>query len=158
MKRYQKNKIAFSILDLILIVLALSCLLSAVFRDSIRSFFGEETKETLRVVFLVENVSEPAHNHPKSGEEIILAQSGVKLGTIIDVREKIREYQNVEDADSVLQLTTLTCVAEINAQETESGFEISGVRIKAGEAMIVETASASFEMLITGVEKKEETV
>ena len=64
----QRKKIGFSVLDVILFVLAAVCVLATVFQSQIRSFLGRADGETVEITFLVENVTEEAHNHPEAGE------------------------------------------------------------------------------------------
>lgn len=147
----KKRKIGFSVLDMVLLVLAAACILSSVFQDQIRSFLGESKGEKVEITFLVENVTEEGKNHPLAGEEILLTDTRTPVGTLLSVTESKSVYENVSDPEDEIEVLTLTCKVISQAEVTESGYQISGVMLKPGASLSVETPTASFVMLVTMV-------
>ena len=149
--KQKKRKIGFSVLDLILLSLVGTLIVSVVFQNQIRSFLGEEEKVSLEYTFLIENVTKEAKNHPVAGEEVILADEKLPFGEITSVTENLSVYQNLENEDDTVEILTLTCKATVRATETEAGYFVSSTAVKAGAEISVETESASFVMIITMV-------
>ena len=151
----RKQKIGFAVVDMILLVLALSCVLSAVFQDQLRSFFGQEKGQEVEITFLVENVTQKGKNHPVAGEEILLTDTNMVLGTILSVTENKTLYQNTLSPDDTLEIASLTCKAVATLEEDEAGYTLSGVSIKPGAYLAAHTPTASFVMMITMVKPNE---
>ncbi len=145
------RKIGFSVLDLILLILAASCVLSAVFQTQIRAFLGADAGEKIEYTFLIENVTKEARNHPVAGEELILAENLASFGTLTSVEEKKSVFQSIENPEEQVEILILTCRATVKAKETQAGWEVAGCRIKPGAEFSVQTPTASFVMLITMV-------
>ncbi len=151
-----KIKWGFSVVDMILLVLAISCVVSVLFRDQIRSFLSADEKAEIEYTFLVGNVSEEAKNEPKTGEELILSEKRIPLGEIIKITESKKEYQSVSDPEEKTSILTLTCSARVLARAVDRGYEVEGVFIKPGAEFTVETETASFSMVVTMVKVAEE--
>ena len=149
------RKIGFSVVDLILLILAFSCIISAVFQTQIRAFFGAEEGVKIEYTFLIENVTEEARNHPVAGEELILAENLASFGVLTSVEEKKSIFQSIENPEEQIEILILTCRAAVTAKETEAGFEVAGFRVKPGIQFSVQTPTASFVMLITMVKVME---
>jgi len=158
MKKKKRTKAGFFVLDFVLILLVASCVVSAVFQTQLRAFFGEEKKPQIEITFLVENVTEEARNRPLVGEMLAEAENGAFLGSITSVFENESIFANSEDPEEQIRILTLTCKALCTATETEKGYEVNGVSLKAGNRIPVETRQASFEMIITMVKMVEESV
>lgn len=155
-RKIKKSKIGFSVIDLVLLTLAVACVLSVVFRDQLRSFLGEEEKTEIEYTFLIENVTEEAKNHPVAGEEVILAAEKIPFGTITSVSENLSVYQSLDNEDDKVEILTLTCKAKVRATKTENGYYVSSAAVKPGAEISVETESASFVMIVTMVKSMEE--
>ncbi len=157
MTRKTKNrKIGFSVIDLVLLTLAVACVLSVVFQDQLRSFLGEEEKTEIEYTFLIENVTDEARNHPVAGEKLILADEKIPFGTISSVSENLSVYQSLDNEDDKVEILTLTCKAKVQATGTETGYYVSTTAVKPGAEICVETESASFVMIVTMVKPIEE--
>lgn len=154
-RKIKKRKIGFSVVDLILLILAVSCVLSVVFQDQLRSFFGEEEKVELEYTFLIENVTEAARNHPVAGEEVILADQKMPFGSVTSVTENRSVYQSLDNEDDKVEILTLTCKAKVQATKTDAGYFVSSTAVKPGAQISVETESASFVMIVTMVKPVE---
>ncbi len=152
----EKKKIGFAVVDMILVVLALACILSVVFRDQIQSFFGQDRGEEIEITFLVENVTQKGKNHPTAGEEILLTETGVVLGVIESVSENKALYQNTLSPDDTLEISSLTCKVRCEAQKEETGYLLSGISLKPGVYLSAHTPGASFVMMITMVKPIEQ--
>lgn len=152
----KKRKIGFSVIDLVLLILAVACVVSAVFQDQLRSFLGEEEKVEVEYTFLIENVTEAAKNHPVAGEEVTLAEEKLPFGRIRSVTENRSVYQSLDNEDDKVEILTLTCKAAVQATQTEAGYFISSTALKPGAQISVETESASFVMIVTMVKPVEE--
>ncbi len=154
--KYKKSKFGFSVVDLILLTLAVACVLSVVFQNQIRAFLGEEEKVELEYTFLIENVTEEAKNHPVAGEELLLADERISFGSITSITENRSVYQSLDNADDTVEILTLTCKAKVRATKTEAGYYVSSTAVKAGAEISAETDSASFMMILTMVKPIEE--
>ena len=152
--KQKKRKIGFSVLDLILLSLVGTLIVSVVFQNQIRSFLGEEEKVSLEYTFLIENVTKEAKNHPVAGEEVILADEKLPFGEITSVTENLSVYQNLENEDDTVEILTLTCKATVQATETEAGYFVSSTAVKAGAEISVEPERARCVMIITMVSKE----
>lgn len=147
----RKKKIGFSVLDVVLLVLVAVCILSSVFHEQIRLFLGAGETEEVEITFLVEKVTAEARNHPVSGEEIVLADTKLSLGTLVSVLENKSVYESASDPEDTIEVLTLTCKLKAKAKETESGYQVANTNIKPGVTLSVETPSASFVMVVTMV-------
>ena len=134
-RKIKKSKIGFSVIDLVLLTLAVACVLSVVFRDQLRSFLGEEEKTEVEYTFLIENVTEEAKNHPVAGEEVILAAEKLPFGTITSVSENLSVYQSLDNEDDKVEILTLTCKAKVRATKTENGYYVSSAAVKPRSAL-----------------------
>lgn len=152
----KKSKIGFSVIDLVLLTLAVSCVLSVVFQDQLRSFLGEEEKTEVEYTFLIENVTDAARNHPVAGEEVILADEKISFGAIHSVSENLSVYQSLDNEDDKVEILTLTCKARVQATKKENGYYVSSTAVKPGAEISVETKSSSFVMIVTMVKPIEE--
>lgn len=152
----KKKKIAFSVLDLIFLVLVAVLILSTVFQDQVRSFLGETDDKKVEITFLVENVTESARNHPVAGEKIYLAGNHLPLGELSSVVENKTVYKNVNEEEDTVEILSLTCKATSSAEKGERGYEIAGLFVKPGSTLEAETDSATFQMVVTMVKPMEE--
>ena len=150
-----QTKWGFSVVDMILLVLAAALLFSVVFRDQIRSFLSAQEKVQIEYTFLVENVTEEAKNNPKKGENLVLSEKQIVLGEIVGITETKKEYQSVSDPEEKTSVITYTCKANVFARSTERGYEVQGVFVKPGAEFAVETETASFSMVVTMVKAPE---
>lgn len=150
-KLKKREKVGFSVIDAILLVLAAVCILSSVFRTQIRDFLSNEEGVQIEYTFLVENVSEGAKNRPSVGEEIVLSKDLSSLGVLVQVAETSKIYQSQDDPQEKLEVTTLTCRARATVSETEKGYLLEGKSLKPGAEFSVQTESASFTMVVTMV-------
>ena len=123
----KQNKIAFSVLDLILLILVSACFLSAVFQSQIRSFFGQEEGETVEVTFLIEHVTQKGKNHPVAGEKLTLTESQRVLGSLLSVSESSDLYQSVRDPQEQVTIRTLTCKVQTKARLEDRGYFVSEI-------------------------------
>lgn len=147
----QKKKFIFSALDVVLLTLLTVCVLSTVFQKQIHRFLGQEEKEAVEVTFLVENVTEAARNHPRSGETVALAENMMELGTLVSVTENKTVYESLSDPEETIEVMTLTCKLSAEAVETENGYRFGDVFLKPGVQLSVQTPTASFAMIVTMV-------
>lgn len=152
----KKRRIGFSVVDLVLLTLAVACVLSVVFQDQLRAFLGEEEKTEIEYTFLIENVTDEARNHAVAGEEVILADEKIPFGIISSVSENLSVYQSLDNEDDKVEILTLTCKAKVQATKTETGYYVSSTAVKPGAEISVETESASFVMIVTMVKPIEE--
>lgn len=153
----KRNKIAFSVVDLILLILVLACFLSAVFQNQIRSFFGQEEGETVEVTFLIEHVTQKGKNHPVAGEKLVLTESQRALGTLLSVSESSDLYQSIRNPEEQISIRTLTCKVQTKAVSEDRGYFVGEVLLKPGAQFAAETPSASFVMMVTMVKPVEAT-
>lgn len=151
----EKSKFGFSLLDIVLVVLAVACIVSVLFRDQLQSFFGREEGTEIEYTFLVENVMNGTNNAPQKGEEILFLEEKVSFGEIIAVSEAKRQYQGEEDEEDVVQVSTLTCRGSVSTRKTERGYMVGEVCIKPGARFQVETETARFTMTVTMVKETE---
>lgn len=147
----KKKKIGFSVLDVALLVLVAVCVLSTVFQKQIHRFLGQEEKESVEVTFLVENVTEAARNHPRSGEVVSLAENFAELGTLTSVTENKSVYESLSEPGETIEVMTLTCKLSALTVETENGYRFEDVYLKPGAQLSVQTPTASFVMIVTMV-------
>lgn len=154
-KRKIKIKWGFSVVDMILLVLAAALVVSVVFGDQIRSFLSAEERIEIEYTFLVQNVTEEAKNNPKIGEQILHSERQILLGEIVNITEAQKEYQSVSDPEEKTFVLTYTCSARVLAAKTERGFEVNGIFIKPGSQFTVETETASFSLVVTMVKAPE---
>ena len=145
----QKRKIGFSVLDVVLFILAAVCVVSTVFQSQIRAFLGRGEGKVVEITFLVENVTEEAHNHPSAGEEMVFSPSNLYFGKLLSIAESKTVYQNQEDVNDWIEVLTLTCKMEAKAKETDLGYTVAGFSVKPGSVLTVETPTASFAMTVT---------
>ena len=152
----KKNAVGFSVLDIILLILATVCILSAVFRTQIHHFLGQEEQISVQYTFLIQNASKEARNYPEIGEEIRLSDTFRSIGVIRQITETKKEYQSLSDSEDTLNVVSLTCLADVKAYESETGFKVGETHIKPGAEFFVQTESGSFTMIITMVKAVEE--
>lgn len=157
----KKNKVKKSgaggtVLDLVLIILAAACVFSAVFSEQIRTFLGEKKEVTVEYTFLVENASDKTASKPLRGEEIVSLENGVILGVIQSVEEKGSTFVSEADPEDKNTLSTFTCKARVLAEETERGYDVSGIVVKPGASVAVKTQTASFTMMLISTKTVEE--
>ncbi len=152
----RKRKIGFAVVDMILLVLALSCILSVVFQDQLQTFFGQDNRQEVEITFLVENVTQKGKNHPIAGEEILLTDADMVLGEISSVTENKALYQNTLSPEDTLEIASLTCKVTAKLEKEEAGYTFSGISIKPGAHLAAHTPTASFVMMITMVKPVEQ--
>ncbi|MBP5289256.1 MAG: DUF4330 family protein [Clostridia bacterium] len=155
MKHIKKNRIGMTLLDLILVVLVAAAVLSTVFYDQIRSFLKEEEIARISYTFLVENVTDSAVNLPSKGEVLYEKETQSPLGTLTDLSETQRTYDN-DAGESTVVLSTLTCKAQAEAIRENGALYVSGLKVKKGVSYTLTTDTASFKMIIIAVETVDE--
>ena len=152
----KKSKIGFSVLDVLLLVLAAVCVLSFVFRDFLSGDEGVEIEYT----FLIQNASEQARNCPEKGEELFYSKDLSSLGVLTRVASAEKEYHDrideEEEETETIKIKTLTCSATTTAKMTERGYVVGNTVIKPGAELQVETENDSFVMIVTMVRTLEE--
>ncbi|MBR5295524.1 MAG: hypothetical protein IKU24_02920 [Clostridia bacterium] len=152
----KKVKFGFSILDGILIVLAVFCILSTVFQTQIRTFFSNDKREEVEYTFLIENASYKGRNYPMEGEEIFLSEDLSSLGRLKNIGEIEKVYQSETDSEDKIKVISLTCQGRVFAEKTEMGYLVGEKKLKPGAMFSVQTESASFTMVITMVKAIDE--
>ena len=148
-KKGSARNFGFTILDFMLVALALACVVSVAFREQIRGMLGERTEVGIEYTFVIKNVTESANNHPSEGEIMMDMNLSKQIGTILAIDEKAVLFRNLEDGE--LDIYTLTCRASGTAEEGPTGFTVSGVEIKPGAEILAETPSSSFRMTVISV-------
>ena len=144
-----KRRIGFSVVDIALLVLIAACILTAVFQNQIRNFFQQEGAVTVKLTFLIENVTEKANNYPTAGEKLYLSESKVFFGELVSVSEQNKTvYQSTENPEESIEVLTLRCEMTTRANPGENGYTAAGVTLKQGASFSVETESASFVMVV----------
>lgn len=156
----KKSKIGFSVLDVLLLVLAAVCVLSFVFRDQIRGFLSGDEGVEIEYTFLIQNASEQARNCPEKGEELFYSKDLSSLGVLTRVASAEKEYHDrideEEEETETIKIKTLTCSATTTAKMTERGYVVGNTVIKPGAELQVETENDSFVMIVTMVRTLEE--
>ena len=152
----KQSKIGFTVLDMFLVLLAVVCILSFVFRDQIRGFLSGEEGVKIEYTFLIQNVDERARNYPKIGEELFHSQDLASMGVLKYTSETEKAYRDTDDADDTVNIKTLTCRAEVTAKLSERGYVVGSAVIKPGAELVMETETASFTMIVTMVKSVEE--
>lgn len=152
----RNSKIAFSVLDMFIILLAAVCVLSFVFRDQIRGILSGDEGVKIEYTFLIQNASENARNCPSVGEELFLSKDLSSLGSLTQVAEVEKQYYGSADEEDVVKIRTLTCNAAATARLSDRGYVLGNAVIKPGAELLVETENASFTMIITMVRNVDE--
>lgn len=152
----KKTELGFSVMDMILLILAAVCIFSAVFHTPLQHFLGQEKNTAIEYTFLIQNASLEARNYPKEGEEIFLSETHQSLGKISQIGKTEKEYREVSDPEDVLKVVNLTLKAQTKAYQEDAGFVVGEVYVKPGAEFFVQTESASFSMMITMVKIIEE--
>ena len=146
-----KKNFVFSALDVVLLTLVAVCILSTVFQKQIHRFLGQEEMDAVEITFLVENVTDAARNHPKSGETVTFAETAVELGTLVSVTENKSVYESLSEPEETMEVMTLTCKLSAEAVQEESGYRIGDEVLKPGAQLSVQTPTSSFVMIVTMV-------
>ncbi len=136
----------FSVIDLVILLLAVVCVVTALFREPIRRFLGESTAVEVEYTFVIRDVTDETISRPQVGETITLLESSLPIGEILSLEEKPREYVNEEEG--TITISTLTCRAQVSVTEKESGYFAGEVEIKPGVKLSAKTETASFQMTI----------
>lgn len=152
----RNSKIAFSVLDMFIILLAAVCVLSFVFRDQIRGILSGDEGVKIEYTFLIQNASEKARNCPSVGEELFLSKDLSSLGSLTQVAEVEKQYYGSAGEEDVVKIRTLTCNAAATARLSDRGYVLGNAVIKPGAELLVETENASFTMIITMVRNVDE--
>lgn len=150
------SKIAFSVLDMFIILLAAVCVLSFVFRDQIRGILSGDEGVKIEYTFLIQNASEKARNCPSVGEKLFLSKDLSPLGSLTQIAEVEKQYYGSADEEDVVKIKTLTCNAAATARLSDRGYVLGNAVIKPGAELLVETENASFTMIVTMVRNVEE--
>lgn len=146
MNKLKKKKVSFSAADIILIILAVTAVLSVVFHSQIQSLLGEKDEAIAEYSFVIEYVSDTSQNRPITGETIYEAETGDILGKITAINETKETYSS-ENSGSA-DFYTLRCEAECDVTRTDSGAVAESTPIKAGARIKAKTDTASFVLTV----------
>jgi len=150
----KKKKNGVSVLDAVIVLLALALAGTVFLRDPIRRFLGEDSEETVQYLFTIKDVTAKTISRPQVGETITLLQGSDSIGKILSISEDPYEYSSAVEGD--ITLYKLTCTAEVTLTKTDTGYQAAGVEIKRGAVLSAKTQTASFQMTIIDIDTAKE--